>query len=82
MVLKLIYITLSIVFSLFFYYSIKRIVKKYKLNSDFNRKLNKTELMVKKDLSHLRDELFKTDSIERRNEIVAQIEIITKEYIK
>jgi hypothetical protein len=62
----------------FIYYIYKWLKKKIMINRDYNRKINKEDLKTRKDLAVLREELFKTDNPNVRNEILNKIEAIVK----
>lgn len=58
------------------YYIYKYIRKKMMINKDYNRKVSKEDLGIRKDLAFLREELLKTDNPNTRNEILNKIQII------
>jgi hypothetical protein len=75
---KFIYGILAIVLLALIRYIYRKIKKKIMINRDYNRKTNKEDLKIRKDLSTLREELFKTDNPSVRNEILNKIDAIVK----
>jgi hypothetical protein len=75
---KFIYGIVIIVLLGFIHYIYKWLKKKIMIKRDYNRKINKGDLKIRKDLSTLREELMKTDNPSVRNEILNKIDAIVK----
>lgn len=60
------------------YFTYKKTKNKNKIKKDYNRKINKHDTKILKDLSILRKELLNTTDPKVRNEIIRKIDSIVK----
>jgi hypothetical protein len=67
---------LIIVFLVILYYIYKNVKKKIMINRDYNRKISKNDLKVRKDLETLRNQLYRAKDPVSKNEIIDKIQAI------
>ena len=60
------------------YFTFKKIKKRIMVRKDYNRKISKEDLKVRKDLEILRNQLFQSDDPAVNNELLNKIQAITK----